>query len=289
MYTHQFQWSHCIKAVCSGFRLVERGAGARTIKCAVEGLSAGQTKTAAVAALRAICEACGADWCVAQARVVARGHPKAHVLAAFNEAFGEETEEAVASEEPVHQAKQPSVVKTVPLTGSLEEQPMAALKSSFNVAEHVADDAADASSKPLADRIADSKPVVRRGAYAELATLFASSGGDASSFDEYGPALKKMLLDNASLCHDNALDALGAFVKHAPSHAVSGVATSAVRSIVEKPLAVPKLQAKAIEVVVSLPPRLLLSSPCIDLHAPSALSEAFAHTCSPTLAARRLV
>ena len=46
--------------------------------------------------------------------------------------------------------------------------------------------------------------MVRRAAYAELATLFAAEDTLGVDYEEHAPALKKMLMDNASNCHEPA-------------------------------------------------------------------------------------
>lgn len=142
----------------------------------------------------------------------------------------------------------PSLSENTPPATNIEEQPLATLKSSFDVPEHAGESSDPAAEKPLASRLVDSKPVVRRGAYGELAALFA--GGDVD-FDEHASTLKKILLDNASNCHEAALDATIAFAQHAPSEAVTASAPSAARAIVDKHAA-GKLQSKAIEALLCL-------------------------------------
>ena len=139
-----------------------------------------------------------------------------------------------------------------PATNSIEDAPLASLKSAFDVPEHeVAADGGDAN-KSLAERLVDSKPVTRKEAYAELAKLFSSGGAEAAAaFDEHASTLKKMLLDNASLCHDSALDAAIAFAKSAPVEQVQAGAAAAAAAVVEKH-ASGKLQAKALDALLVL-------------------------------------
>lgn len=63
--------------------------------------------------------------------------------------------------------------------------------------------------------------------------------------------LKKMLADNASLCHESAILAASAFAQHAPADAVSAAASDMAGPLVEKHAA-GKQQAKAIDALVAL-------------------------------------
>ena len=141
-----------------------------------------------------------------------------------------------------------------PTAVNIEEQPLSALKSSFNVSEYAPGESAPASATeagPLAARLVDGKPVVRREAYVELAgVLAAAAGGDGSCFEEYAPLLKKVLLDNASTCHEPAIDIAAAIATHAPAVVAQGVASAAANALVEKHVA-GKLQPKALDALLA--------------------------------------
>ena len=143
---------------------------------------------------------------------------------------------------------------SVPQTTNIEEISLSQLKSSFNVAEFATGASVDSpggANKPLAARLGDSKPVVRRAAYAELATLFAAEDTLGVDYEEHAPALKKMLMDNASNCHEPALDVITAFAQKAPPEIVVPAASAAAGALVEKHAA-GKYQPKAIEALLSL-------------------------------------
>ena len=137
---------------------------------------------------------------------------------------------------------------------NVEEQPLAALKSTFNVSEHAEAPADADSSQPLGKRLVDNKPNVRKAACAELASLFEEAGEDRTPFEEHAPLVHKLLLDNASLCHENALLAAAAFAKAAPAEVVLAEAKHIATAVVEKHAHSGKavLQAKATEVLASL-------------------------------------
>ena len=140
---------------------------------------------------------------------------------------------------------------------SIEEAPLTSLKSTFDVSEHAPDPATEAANaasaaKPLAVRLTDAKPVARKGAYEELAKLFGGGDADAAAaFEEHAPALKKVLLDNASLCHEAALSAAIAFAAGAPDGVVEERAASLAGAVVDKLLPTPKLVPKALEALLT--------------------------------------
>ena len=120
-------------------------------------------------------------------------------------------------------------------------------KSTFNVSEFAETTRTNRkiSSKPLASLIPSQKSA---RLYAELAELFGRGNADsAGAFVEYSDTLKKMLSDNASLCHEAALEAAIAFANGAKPELVSSVSSSSINIVVEKHAPTPKLQPKAFD------------------------------------------
>ena len=103
---------------------------------------------------------------------------------------------------------------------SLEDVPLDQLKSTFTVSETAEPAQAIESSLPLGERLASKTPMVRKSAYAELTTLFEADG---APFEAHAPMLKKILADNARLCHEGALSATLAFALHAPAELVAEI------------------------------------------------------------------
>ena len=139
---------------------------------------------------------------------------------------------------------------------NIEEQPLNSLKSSFAVSEFAAEegpatDGANTAAQPLAARLADPKPVVRKGAYAELAALWGAEACAAEEYETHAPMLRKLLADNASICHEPALDACLAFAKGAPAESVGAEARAAAGAIVEKHAA-GKYGPKALDALLAL-------------------------------------
>lgn len=163
---------------------------------------------------------------------------------------------------------------------AFDDVPLTQLKgSAFFVPEEadvkVEDDDA---SLPLVQRLAAMKPVTRKQAYFDLSALLEASGADDPSFAEYGPQLKKLLTDNASLCHEGALSVAFTFASKAPDAAVAAIAASAADAVVEKHLS-GKLQAKAVDVILAL------IEAGAAVHVQSALVKGAAHKVPKTCAA----
>ena len=121
---------------------------------------------------------------------------------------------------------------------SLEDIPLAQVKSTFNVAEHAESDVS-AAAGPLAKRLADGNPQVRKAAYSELAELFALAD-EPSVFDEYAARIVEILCDKMPATHGSALDAATAFLRGAPAELAQAQAGPMATTIVDKHLARPK-------------------------------------------------
>ena len=161
----------------------------------------------------------------------------------------------------------------------LEELPLASLKGGFQVAEFAdpepsadaaggallsgcaapsprvpcpaaADPSRARAAGPLATRFVDSKPAVRKAAYAELAELFeAATSEEDLAFEEHQAVLGKLLADNAPLCHESAIAAVAAFGGKASDAAVQAIAAATSKTIVEKHAA-GKCSERAVEALL---------------------------------------
>ena len=135
---------------------------------------------------------------------------------------------------------------------AFDDVPLDQLKGQAFVVPEEAEPAevSDDLSLPLSARLIAAKPPTRKQAYTELSALLNDSAGNGALFEEHGPQLKKMLTDNAPLCHDGALSVALSFALKGPQEAVTTVAAMIAQVVVDKHLS-GKFQAK-VDVILAL-------------------------------------